>query len=112
MPDHRLPGLWNSLYFWFIVIGIAAFKAATSTSKTPAVMALAALAAIFSAMAFSEPVVAYFRVAGTPLEYGVVALVCLTGEHVMRLIVVIASDPSKGFSLWREWQRGGRGDAK
>ena len=111
MPEQRLPGLWTSLYFWFIVIGIAAFKAATSPTRTPAIMALASASAIFSAMAFSEPVVAYFKVAGTPLEYGVVALVCLTGEHVMRLIVVIASDPVKGFDLWRKWRQGG-GDAK
>lgn len=110
MPEQRFPDLWSSPFFWFISVGIAVFKAATIPERSRASMAMSTLAALFSAMAFSAPAVAYFKVAGTALEYGVVALVALTGEHAMQLVVTLVREPTKAIDLWHKFR--GTRDAK
>ena len=106
MPDQKFPHLWNSIFFWFVVFGVALFKVATSSTKTRSALALTLIAAVFSAAAFTESVVEYFKLGDTSLQYGVAGLMALTGEHIMRLIVGFAQEPKKALALWREWKGG------
>lgn len=110
MPEQRFPGLWNSLYFWFVVIGVALFKAVTAPERTPGSMAMSAIVALFCAAAFTEGVVEWFGLSGSNLQYAVAGLVALTGEHAMQLVVTLVRDPSKAIDLWQKF-RGAR-DAK
>lgn len=110
MPDQKYPHLWTSIYFWFIVLGIAVFKAATTTNKSKTALLSSGAAAVFCAAAFTEPVVEYLKLGDTSIQYGVAGLVALTGEHAMRLIVKFVSEPRAALDLWRAWKGGG--DAK
>lgn len=110
MPDQRFPSLWTSLYFWFVVVGVALFKAVTAPERTPVSMAMSAIVALFCAAAFTEGVVEWFGLSGSSLQYAVAGLVALTGEHAMQLIVTFAREPNKAIDLWHKFR--GRRDAK
>lgn len=110
MPEQRFPHLWTSIYFWFVVLGVAAFKAITAPERTPVSMAMSAVVALFCAAAFTEGVVEWFKLGDTSLQYAVAGLVALTGEHAMQLVVTLARDPSKAIDLWHKLRRDG--DAK
>lgn len=106
MPEQRYPHLWTSLYFWFVVLGVAFFKAVSSQSPTRAARIAAFGFAVFAAAAFSEPVIEYFRIEGDFVKYGVVGLVALTGEHMMALAIACVRDPALAIRLWKQLRGG------
>jgi len=106
MFEPRLPSIWTSLYFWFVVIGVALFKVATSSERSRPAMIITAAAAVFAAAAFTEPVVEHFKLGGTSLQYGVAGLIALTGEHAMKWAVIFAQEPRKLLAIWRDWKGG------
>lgn len=106
MPEQRFPQLWTSVYFWFIVLGVAFFKAVSSQTPTRAARIAAFGFAVFAAAAFSEPVIEYFKIEGDYIKYGVVGLVALTGEHLMALTIACVRDPGLAIRLWRQFRGG------
>ena len=106
MFEPRLPSIWTSLYFWFVVCGVALFKVATSSERSRPAMIITGVAAVFAAAAFTEPVVEHFKLGGTSLQYGVAGLIALTGEHAMKWAVIFAQEPRKLLAFWRDWKGG------
>lgn len=108
MPEQRFPHLWGSATFWVVVIGAASFKAIKSPDHTWVSRIVSFVSAIFSAVTFAPGVIEYFAIDGDGMKTAVTALVAITGEHLMTLVIVVARDPKAGIALWREWKSGGK----
>lgn len=89
--------------FWVATFGAAVFRTSTAEPRTNSVVVLTFGTAIFSAVVFTEPVVDYTRLSGGWV-FGAAAIVTLTGEHLMRLVMKVAKDPSFFLDLWNKWR--------
>lgn len=94
----------HDLTFWLAVVGATVIKLFTSP-YTSFWRALATVfAAVFSAYIFTDPVTLWLKL--DPLTYTtpIAALLALTGEGVMRLLMSSANDPGKLLELFRQWR--------
>lgn len=89
--------------FWVATFGAAVFRTSTAEPRTNSVVVLTFGTAIFSAVVFTEPVVDYARLSGGWV-FGAATIVTLTGEHLMRLVMKVAKDPSFFLDLWNKWR--------
>lgn len=78
--------------FWGVAVGATLIKVASSPFFSIGRAILAVFAALFSVYVFTDPVVYYLKLA-PDLRLAVAALLALSGEGFMRMIVQWASDP-------------------
>lgn len=93
MPDYF------DFRFWLAVAGAAAVKLLTSPWHSPTRAIVTVLAAVFSAWAFTDPVLRWWDLEPDTYRNAVAAILALTGEGGMRWI--ISATPEKLFDMWR-----------
>ena len=93
----------HDITFWVAVAGATLFKLITSPTSTIRSAALTVLAAVFSAWAFTDFVIAYFDLSSDVYQIPVAALVALTGEGVMRWLTNLT--PTKALQFWKELRK-------
>lgn len=101
--------MFNNIDWGFLltVIGATVVKVASSPFHSITRAALMMFAAVFSAYVFTDPVVRYFEI-GHDYYLAVAALLTLSGEGLMRMIITFSSDPEKLTGLIKAWWTGGR----
>lgn len=63
---------------------------------------LAVFAALFAVYVFTDPVMHYLQLS-YELRLAVAALLALTGEGFMRMLIAWANDPEKVYEVLRRW---------
>lgn len=100
--------LHHDLAFW-ITVGVATvIKLLTSPAGSLLRTITTAIAAIFSAVVFTDPVLAWLGLDPATYKVAVAALLTLTGEGLMRVAMNLASDPAKAFDYLKAWRGGGK----
>lgn len=95
---------WHDWQFWFGVLGATAFRILSSPIRPLRIVVVGAFGGIFSAVIFTDPLVNYLNANPETYKVAVAALLTLTGESILRLLMLIARDPSKGIELWKDWR--------
>lgn len=90
--------------FWIAVAGATAFRVLTSPIKPARVAIAGAFGGIFAAVIFTDPLLAYFNANPDTYKVAAAAVLTLTGESLMRLLMGIARDPAKGIDLFNKWR--------
>lgn len=90
--------------FWIAVIGATLIKVFTSPYGGIVRLFTMVVAAIFSAYWFTDPVLDWLKLNPETYRYGVAALLALTGEGLMRMVIGISNEPSKLVDFWRMWR--------
>lgn len=96
----------HDLPFWLAVIGATLVKLFTSPFTSFWRALATVFAAVFSAYIFTDPAVAWLDLDPFTYTAPMAALLALTGEGLMRLIMASANDPAKLFELFRQWRSG------
>lgn len=91
--------------FLLTVIGATVVKILSSPYHSLLRAGLTIFAALFSAYVFTDPVMDFF-VISEGYEYAIAALLALTGEGLMRMIMSLANDPVKLIEIWNLWRKG------
>lgn len=99
----HLPDLLQKPMFWFSATGAAAFRAITGEPRAWWKRALSFACAIYVAIVFSEPVWSRTGFSRDGI-YAVSAVVALTGEHVMALLITLISHPERAIDLWNRFR--------
>lgn len=90
--------------FWLVALGATLIKVTSSPfySFTRAVLTI--FAALFAVYVFTDPIIHYLRLEYS-LRLAVAALLALTGEGLMRMIIAWSNDPKQLMDiltrLWR-----------
>lgn len=93
--------------FWMAIAGATVVKIFTTPYQSLMRTVITVIAAVFSAMVFTDPVLAWLRLDPTTYKAAVAAVLALTGEGLMRFAMGVASDPTKALDWLRAW-RGGK----
>jgi len=89
--------LWNTIdgLFWLAIAGGILVKLTFSETKmTKRQVASTIIAGVFCAVFLSKPLLDLLKLDGEHFEYGIVALLALTGEHVVRRVVKFSQSGS------------------
>lgn len=90
--------------FWGVAAGATLIKVASSPFFSIWRAILAVFAALFSVYVFTDPVMYYLKLS-VDLKLAVAALLALTGEGFMRMIIQWANDPRAiADTLSRVWR--------
>ena len=89
---------WD-LRFWLAVAGAAFIKLMTSPWHSPTRAVITVSAAVFSAWAFTDPVVDWLKLDPELYRNAVAAVLALTGEGLMRWLINIT--PERFIEVWR-----------
>jgi len=95
---------FHDLFFWLAVAGAAVFRLLAYPLRPLKGAAAGVFGGVFSAIVFTDPLIAHFNVNPDVYKVPLAAILTLVGELVMRLIVDIARDPSKGVALLNAWR--------
>jgi hypothetical protein len=87
-----------------MVIFAIIFRLLNETRLTIKSALLTVAGAVFVTIAITPAIVEYFAVTSEALQLAIAALAALTGELVLRIIIAITQDPSKGIELWNEFR--------
>ncbi|BCH33107.1 hypothetical protein MesoLjLc_50370 [Mesorhizobium sp. L-8-10] len=93
--------------FWLAVAGATLLKLATSARKSLWQSAIAVFSAVFAAYFFTDAALGWFSLDPATYKNPMAALIALSGEGMMRLVLNVVNDPKQGINLYRHW----RGDA-
>lgn len=104
--------LGHDTTFWGTVAGAVFVRLVTAEYDGPWHSRLirgfsTAFAAVFSAVVFTKPVIAFFALPDDVWAIPVAALLALTGEGLMRLVIRATGDSKFFLSIIRAW-RGGK----
>lgn len=99
---------FHNWQFWAAVAGATAFRVLSSPIKPLRVALAGAFGGIFAAVIFTDPILTYLNAQPDTYKAAVAALLTLTGESLMRLVMIITRDPAKGIELWKSWKGGGK----
>lgn len=102
-PWSSIPELLLKPMFWFSALGSAAFRALTGEPRTLWKRVLSFTVAVFAAVVFTEPVAIRFGFQKDGI-YAVTAIVALTGEHLMALLINLVSHPERTIELWNKFR--------
>lgn len=91
--------------FWIAVVGAVIVKLITSPYHSFWRAVVTVLAAVFSAWVFTESVVDWFGLDPDTYKTPMAALLALTGEGLMRVLMAGSNDPIKLIELWKAWRR-------
>lgn len=92
--------------FWAVAAGATLIKVASSPYFSLPRAALMVFAALFSVYVFTDPLMHWLQLE-VRYRLALAALVALTGEGLMRMIITCANDPRQFMELLKIW-RGGR----
>lgn len=96
--------VFNNIDWGFLltVLGATVVKVASSPFHSITRALLMIFAAVFSAYVFTDPIVRYFSIS---FDYylAVAALLTLTGEGLMRMLITFSSDPEKLIKVIQLW---------
>jgi len=90
--------------FWIAVIGATIVKLATSPYHSLFRTLMTIFAAVFSAWAFTVPTLDWLELDPATYTPPVAALLALTGEGFMRMVLGAVNDPTKLAELIRIWR--------
>ena len=96
----------HDLSFWISVAGATIVKLLTTPYKSLIHLGLTIFAAVFSAMVFTDPVLAWLKLDPNAYKAAIAALLALTGEGIMRALITVAADPTKALEWVRAWRGG------
>ena len=96
----------HNIFFWIAVLGAGVLKLVLSPWPGALRSAIGFVAALFIAVIFTDPVLAYFNLNPDTYKNAVAALVTLTGEGVVRWLLKMMADPKK-LMEWVRLIRGG-----
>lgn len=94
------------LSFWAAAVGAAIVRVITSENHSFFRSTLTVAMALFSSWAFTDPALDWLNLPSETYKIPMAALLALTGEGVMRFIISIANDPTKGLDFWVKWRSG------
>lgn len=90
--------------FWAVAAGATLIKVASSPFFSLPRAALAVFAALFAVYVFTDPVMRYLKL-DYELRLAIAALLALTGEGFMRMVITWAHDPKQiAETLKRLWR--------
>jgi peptidoglycan/LPS O-acetylase OafA/YrhL len=95
---------FNNFMFWGAVAGAMAFRVLSSPVKPLRVVAIGAFGGLFSAVIFTNAIVTHFNLDPEVYSPVVAAVLTLTGESLLRWLMVIAKEPMKGIDLLKAWR--------
>lgn len=90
--------------FWVAAIGAALVKLFTSQYQSFFRSFVTVGAAVFCAVTFTEAALDWFRLAPETYKVPMAALLALTGESLLRLILSFFDDPKKLLEIIRAWR--------
>mgnify|MGYP000880805901 CR=1 FL=1 len=96
----------HDVSFWISVLGATGIKLLTSPYHSLTRALLTVFAAMFSAYVFTEPVIHWLDLDAKTYTTAMAALLALTGEGIMRALMAVANDPSKGLAWWKSLRGG------
>jgi hypothetical protein len=94
----------HDLRFWLAVFGATVVKVATSPYHSFKRAMLTVFAAVFSAWAFTDPVIAYLNLDPDSYRNMFAALLALTGEGFMRFLIAFANNPTQAIEWYKVWR--------
>lgn len=98
----QLPNI--DLAFWGSVLGATLFRVLSSSATSFRSVAAGVLGGVVAAIVFTDPILAYFNVPADTYRIGAAAILALTGESLMRIVVSTANDPVRLVALWKAWR--------
>lgn len=90
--------------FWIAVAGATVFRILTSPLMPARIAIAGAFGGIFAAVIFTDPLLTYLNANPDTYKVAAAAVLTLTGESIMRLIMNVARDPAKGLDLFNKWR--------
>lgn len=103
MPD-RVPKMFADPVLVSMVILAILFRLLNETRVTWKSAMLTVIGAVLGTVIGQPLIVEYFSITSDAMQLAIAALVALTGELILRIIIAVAQDPSKGIDLWREFR--------
>ena len=97
-PDH------HDLSFWVAILLAIIVKILTSPVQSVFRTITTMTAAIFAAWAFTDPVIHWTGAAPDVWTTPTAALLALTGENLVRKLIMWVDDPKQAFDLWKAWK--------
>jgi hypothetical protein len=97
-----MPSILKDPLIWFAVIGALLIKISNDVKLTLSKLIITIFSGIFSAVVFGPALIDYFNVSGKSMSFVILALTVMTGEHIMRLIIGLASNPDRAIELWKK----------
>ncbi len=109
----RFEGLWTAIFeglwmaidglFWLALGGGVLVKLMFSEKLSTRQVIMTVCSGVFCAVFFSKPILVFLKLDGDHFEYAIVAVLALTGEHLVRRVVQFSrtgtlGDVKKGLS--------------
>lgn len=94
----------HDLSFWIAIAGATIVKLLTSPYSSFMRAVLTVVAAVFSAWAFTEPALDWLGLNPATYKTPMAALLALTGEGLIRILMAGSNDPIKIMEWWRAWR--------
>lgn len=94
----------QNIAFWITVLGASVVKLLLSPwhGVVPTLVSFAA--AVFFAVVFTDPVLAYLNLNPEAYKIGAAAVVALTGEGIAKRVLGILADQNSTFSFIQLWR--------
>lgn len=85
----RLEDLWAAVdaLFWLALGGGVLVKLMFSEKLSTRQVIMTVCSGVFCAVFFSKPILDFLKLEGDHFEYAIVAVLALTGEHIVRRVV-------------------------
>ncbi|MEH6521238.1 hypothetical protein [Sulfitobacter sp.] len=85
----RFDDLWATIdgLFWLALGGGVLVKLMFSEKLTTRQVIMTVCSGVFCAVFFSKPILDFLKLDGEHFEYAIVAVLALTGEHLVRRVV-------------------------
>jgi hypothetical protein len=90
--------------FWIAVAGATLFRVLSQPVQPMRLAFAGAFGGVFAAVFFTDPILAYLNANPDTYKAAAAALLTLTGESIMRLLIIVSRDPAKGIELWKQWR--------
>ncbi len=92
------------LSVWVAIVGAAAVKLVTSPYQSVVKSIVTAFIAMFCAIVFTAPLVAYINFDPDTWHIPVAALLALTGEGLVRTVIAFSNNPKEFLEMLKIWR--------
>lgn len=96
----------HDLSFWLTMAGAVVVKLLTSPYHSIWRAAVQIVTAVFCAWVFTDPVIDWLDLDPDTYKNPVAALVAITGEGIVRALLLAANNPKEFIALLRYWRTG------
>lgn len=100
--------LGHDLFFWFATFGAGILKLVLSPWNGIVKGATSFASALFLAIVFTDPVLAWLNLSPDDYKAAAAALIAITGEGVTRWALSLISDPAKLLEWVKAWRGSGK----